>query len=285
MASRRRPNRLVEKDVMVSSRRRCCLCVFLNNRNDVRKGQIAHLNRDPNDSRFENLVYLCLEHHDEYDSQTSQSKALLLEEVRDYRNRLYAENKESKIVAQYAAASVSAELAPLPDISQYEVTRRKFPSELQFTSKPWTFSLWQTADEPELFAYKTSHGADGVCLIERIDLPDGRIVIICIAIAGNPGTSITNCVESLCFQVCERFEIPAERLVWIEHYDYYDPTEWNLVTFAARPPNALFSDPTWTPMDKEMWRSLCLRPKRKLTSSYGSYGSKITKLFPWPPDE
>jgi len=77
----------------------------LNSRNDVRKGQIAHLNRDPGDSRFENLVYLCFEHHDEYDSQTSQSKALLLEEVRDYRDRLYAQNDDSKIVAEHAAVT------------------------------------------------------------------------------------------------------------------------------------------------------------------------------------
>ncbi len=284
MPSRRRPHRLIEKDVLTASRRRCCLCVFLDNRNDVRKGQIAHLNRDPGDSRFENLVYLCLEHHDEYDSQTSQSKALVLEEVRDYRDRLYARNDESKIAAQHAAASESAELTPLPDISQYEALRERFPSELQFTSMPWKFSFWQTADEPELFAYNAPNGADGVCLIERIDLPDGKIVIVCIAVAGSPGMSITNCVESLCFQVCERFEIPAERLVWMEHYDYYEPPEWNLVTFAAIPPNAPFSDPTWITMDKGMWRNLRLRPKRKLTSSYGSYASKVTKHFPWPPD-
>ncbi len=128
MAPRRRPNRLIEKDVMIASRRRCCLCVFLNNRNEVRKGQIAHLNRDSGDSRFENLVYLCLEHHDEYDSRPSQSKALLFEEVRDYRDRLYAENSETNNVARHT--SRTAELAPLPDISEYEVLRKRFPNEL-----------------------------------------------------------------------------------------------------------------------------------------------------------
>ena len=37
---------------------------------------------------FENLVFLCLSHHDEYDSRRSQSKGLLLEEVREYRNKI-----------------------------------------------------------------------------------------------------------------------------------------------------------------------------------------------------
>ena len=76
----------------------------------------------------------------------------------------------------------------------------------------WRYPLWQVANEPDLFAYK-ARNADGVCVIERIDLPDGKIVVACIQIAGNPGRSITNCVEDVCFQVCNRFEIPPNRLV------------------------------------------------------------------------
>jgi hypothetical protein len=270
--------------VLIASRRRCCLCVFLNNLNEVRKGQIAHLNRDPGNSRFENLVYLCLEHHDEYDSRANQSKALLLEEVREYRDRLYDQNSVSTIVAAHAEKHESAELVPLPDISQFGALRKRFPERLRFTLRPWRFPLWQVANEPELFAYKARNGMDGVCLIERIDLPDGRIAIICIAAAGNPGNSITNCVEWLCFQVCERYDIPPDRLVWIEHYDYYEPPEWNLVTFEKSPPKHLFLNPSWTTMTAEMWRNLRLRPKTRLKSTYGSFASKVTKLFPWPPD-
>jgi hypothetical protein len=55
----------------------------------VRKGQIAHLNKDRNDHRFTNLAYLCFDHHDEFDSISSQSKGLSLGEVRFYRDRLY----------------------------------------------------------------------------------------------------------------------------------------------------------------------------------------------------
>jgi hypothetical protein len=121
-------------------------------------------------------------------------------------------------------------------------------------------------------------------LIERIDTPDGRIVIVCIQVPGNPGNSITNCVEELCFQVCERFEIPADRLVWLEHYDILGSEEWNLVEFEQRPPNTLFINPRWTVMTPAMWNDLQLRPKKRMKVSYWNLESKIKKLFPWPPE-
>ncbi|MBZ0148963.1 MAG: hypothetical protein K8F62_15675, partial [Pseudorhodoplanes sp.] len=64
------------------------MCFGLNRDDQIKKGQIAHLdqNRDNNDLR--NLVYLCLEHHDEYDSRTSQSKGLTRTEIERYRDEL-----------------------------------------------------------------------------------------------------------------------------------------------------------------------------------------------------
>jgi hypothetical protein len=145
--------------------------------------------------------------------------------------------------------------------------------------------LWQVADEPEFFAYKAGNRADGVCLIERINLPDGRVVIACIQFAGNPGQSITNCVEALCFQVCERFEIPADRLVWLEHYDYDDWDEWSMVTFEQVPPSGPFTHPNWVDMTRELWRDLRLKPRKKLISERNDFRSKLTKLFPWSAED
>jgi hypothetical protein len=273
----------VEKDVLTASRRRCCLCAFLLNRNDIRQGQIAHLNRDPSDSRFENLVFLCLEHHDDYDSRREQSKGFSSLEVQEYRDRLYSKYKTStKISSQQLTATDAVELAPLPETSQYERLRKRFDRELRFTSAPWKYPLWQVANEPDFFAYKAGNRCDGVCLLERIDLPDGRIVIACIETAGNLGNSVTNCVEALCFQVCERFDIPAERLVWLEHYDYDERGEWSMVTFARRPPENPFENPKWTTMTPEMWRDLQLKPKKRLDKWRGHFISKLTKLFHWP---
>lgn len=282
MIQRKQIPKAVETEVLLASRRRCCLCVYLEHRDGVRKGQIAHLNHDSSDPRFENLVYLCFEHHDEYDGTTSQAKGLTSDEVRAYRNRLYGQGAEqNKWMVQSNEPFVKDLDADLIPRSIYAQVRKSFPDAFDFTQTPWHFALWQSADEPEFFAYKAGNHADGVCLIERIDLPDGRIVIACIQTAGNPGNSITNCVEELCFQVCERFEIPANRLVWLEHYDYWD--EWSMVTFGQIPPQGPFADPKWVDMTPELWRDLRLRPKRKMRSRRGDFYSKLTKLFPWPP--
>ena len=284
MTTRHSPSEAVENAVLIASRRRCCLCVFLAHRNDVRKGQIAHLNRNHKDSSFDNLVWLCLEHHDEFDTRTSQSKGLRPEEVRHYRDRLYARYhlKGRKGLPSPTRHETAAQLPSLASTTEYERFRSRHPEELAFTLTPWRYALWQVANQPAYFAYKAANRADGVCLIERVDLPDERIVIACIAMPGNPGQSITNCVEELCFQVCERFEIPADLLVWLEHYDYDPHDEWSKVTFEKVPPEAPFTNPRWFTMTPKMWRELYLQPKKRLTSTNGTFRSKLTKLFPWP---
>jgi len=50
---------------------------------------MAHLDRNPANSTVENLAFLCLEHHDQYDTRTSQSKSLTIQEVKSYRADLY----------------------------------------------------------------------------------------------------------------------------------------------------------------------------------------------------
>lgn len=282
MPIRKHVSKSIEGAVLMASRRRCCLCVFLNNRDEVRKGQIAHLNRNRGDSRFENLVFLCLEHHDDYDGRPSQSKAYSPEEVRNYRDRLYKKNGEFLSSSEIKAIEESADLVPLPPTTEYQMVRKRFPRDVDFTAAPWRYPLWQVANQMELFAYKAGNRCDGVCLIERIDLPDGRIVTVCIQVAGNPGNSITNCVEELCFQVCERFEIPAQQLVWIEHYDYDEHAEWSMVEFRRTPPDRPFEDPKWTRMTPRMWHDLRLKPKKRLERWRGHYKSKIIKLFHWP---
>jgi hypothetical protein len=75
--------------VLVLSRRRCAFCFGLNNDLTEKNGQIAHINHKSQDSRQENLAFLCLDHHDKYDSTSSQSKGLTEPELRHYRDRLY----------------------------------------------------------------------------------------------------------------------------------------------------------------------------------------------------
>jgi hypothetical protein len=85
----------IQAEVVIKSRRKCPLCVFIDNNSSERPGQIAHINGDHSDSRFENLVWLCLEHHDKFDSKTSQTKNYTQIEVKTYRDKLYSIHSNS----------------------------------------------------------------------------------------------------------------------------------------------------------------------------------------------
>ena len=71
------------------SRRRCALCFGILGNHNPKRGQIAHLNKRRDDNRLENLAFLCFDHHDQFDSVTSQSKNFTLKEIVKYRDELY----------------------------------------------------------------------------------------------------------------------------------------------------------------------------------------------------
>src|SRR5712691_322563 len=90
MAARARLPPNIVADVLAASRRRCCICFALDGDDGVKKGQVAHLDQNAANSSLDNLAFLCFDHHDEYDSTTSQSKGFTVEEVRRYRAALYS---------------------------------------------------------------------------------------------------------------------------------------------------------------------------------------------------
>ena len=79
----------VQTTILTSSKRRCCICFGLNGDLDIKKGQIAHVDHDSSNNTHDNLAFLCFDHHDEYDSQTSQAKSILDTEIKAYRSDLY----------------------------------------------------------------------------------------------------------------------------------------------------------------------------------------------------
>jgi hypothetical protein len=89
MAKRKRVADAIQAEVLVKSRRRCCVCFGLGKDDQVKQGQLAHLDQDRTNNGEENLVFLCLAHHDQFDSRTSQSKNLTQTEVERYRQELY----------------------------------------------------------------------------------------------------------------------------------------------------------------------------------------------------
>lgn len=104
---RRRVRPHVESEVLVESRRRCALCYGLDG--DVRRkqGQIAHVDRDPSNSAKPNLAWLCLEHHNEYDTRPSQGKRLTPAELIQFRDQLVKAVAAGEIVVADVNAAPS----------------------------------------------------------------------------------------------------------------------------------------------------------------------------------
>ncbi len=234
------------------------------------------MDHDASNSDFSNLVFLCLDHHDEFDSRPSQSKGFTIGEVKKYRDRLY--QKLGTIDTALRTSDVDSNQAHLSSELAEELKHvvRRAKGKMDFLYQPWHLKL-QIEEKPELFAYKSPSGSDGVCLIERINLPDERVVMICEEIDGNPGTSVTNAIEYIAFQLCEQFDVSPEKLVLIEHYDTWcdKNDEWDLVSFAKRPPESNFDDPEWTPMTEEDWRSLGFGPRQRRVKQRGEPPSLV----------
>ncbi|RUV19078.1 hypothetical protein EOB77_05325 [Mesorhizobium sp. M7A.F.Ca.MR.228.00.0.0] len=74
--------------VLLASRRRCCICYGLNRDTSIKQGQIAHLDQNNSNGNEDNLSFLCLEHHNQYDGTTKQSRGLSIGEVKQFRGEL-----------------------------------------------------------------------------------------------------------------------------------------------------------------------------------------------------
>ena len=66
------------------------MCFGLYRDSAVKQGQIAHVDHDRTNGSYQNLVFLCLPHHDQYDSTTRQSKNFTPQLVKRYRLELDA---------------------------------------------------------------------------------------------------------------------------------------------------------------------------------------------------
>jgi hypothetical protein len=81
------PNDIVDQ-VLIQCRRRYALCFGLDGRTGVKEGQIAHADRDNANNRAENLVWLCLHHHEMYDRRSQQSRRFTERELLTHRAAL-----------------------------------------------------------------------------------------------------------------------------------------------------------------------------------------------------
>lgn len=124
-----------ETSALVESRRRCCICFALNRDTAIKSGQIAHLDRNNSNHSPANLAFLCLDHHDEYDTTTSQRKGFKIQEVKRYKGELLV------WLGSALAQKVHFGILALPDADPYagqwvRLGSNESPAELQIIPLP-----------------------------------------------------------------------------------------------------------------------------------------------------
>lgn len=134
---RKTTTREVEHAVLTKSRRRCAFCYFFHLDSGDKKGQIAHIDRNSSNSSEGNLVFLCMPHHDEYDSTTSQSKGLQVKEAKSAKSNLEEQIKNN--LESLIKESSRTKDTPLRDLEfvSIEVYDRRYPVFTAF----WKFVL------------------------------------------------------------------------------------------------------------------------------------------------
>ena len=154
--SRKSVSATVQANVLVKSRRRCCICFGLNRDISIKQGQIAHLDRDSANNVEENLAFLCFDHHNQYDSTTRQSKNLTRQEVIHYKQELISSNE---VAFAHKVTSSKAGNVDVEDLSGHyirdgefdsaEVTVRRLPDGRYYVEG---YALWgeNTTDRAQL---------------------------------------------------------------------------------------------------------------------------------------
>jgi hypothetical protein len=102
-----------------------------------------------------------------------------------------------------------------------------------------------------IYNFKGLYGCKSRCELEVI----GNVAIV-TETEGNPGTSVTNAVETLAAQICKEYNIKPIDLHLIEHYPERGrgaiPETFDRVSFEAiHLVNGLFVSPTWNRMSKD----------------------------------
>ena len=112
----------VTTQVLLACRRRCCLCFHLNHDATEKAGQIAHVDRNPANNHPDNLAFLCLPHHNTYDSRPSQSKGLTPGELVAARDALIR-SLETPAAPQVALERVAIGPTTLPSMKKSTPSR------------------------------------------------------------------------------------------------------------------------------------------------------------------
>lgn len=151
--ARKRIPRAVQHAVLIKCRRRCALCFYFETDTRTKDGQIAHVDRNPENNAEENLVFLCLEHHDKYDTKPSQSKSFQPEEVRTAKDEL--ENAVKKDLPALVRGSVSGERPTPRKVAgvSIEIYERRYPIYAAFRNFVLSLFRYEEMREEDLKAF------------------------------------------------------------------------------------------------------------------------------------
>lgn len=107
----------------------------------------------------------------------------------------------------------------------------------------------------EIIDFKGQWDLPSKCGIKRFKKSGKEIVLVTELYQGNPGTSITSVASSLASQICAKYGIHSDALVYIEcnpnmssNLSFYEE-EFYLVNFDVI--NGIFSNPKWKLLSKE----------------------------------
>jgi hypothetical protein len=106
----------------------------------------------------------------------------------------------------------------------------------------------------EIFDFKGSWDMPSKCGLRRIEKSGKTVVIVTELYQDNPGSSITSVAGSLATQICERYAIQPERLIYIESnpgmnskLSFYDE-EYYIVNFENA--GGTLQNPQWRKLTK-----------------------------------
>lgn len=68
------------------------------------------------------------------------------------------------------------------------------------------------------FIFDGIGNCQSICDLEIVFADNDDVILIATEKTDNPGTSVTNALEDLIYQVVERYNFDMEKIIWIEHY-------------------------------------------------------------------
>jgi hypothetical protein len=148
--------------VLTKCRRRCAFCFYFNSDVEVKKGQVAHIDRNPENDAEDNLAYLCQPHHDEYDTIPSQTKGFQEGELKQAKQELEAWIQEYHKQIPISSSSSFERLdlqGPVKDISP-AVYNLRLPVYMAFNRFASYIVREAKVNEEELFRFaQDTHNA------------------------------------------------------------------------------------------------------------------------------